>query len=65
MKEDVIENEFQLYKSIQIKKSIESTWIKYEKKKLKGYYKSFGGHTQKLRRRKRRRRKRKANPSPT
>jgi hypothetical protein len=50
LKEDVIENKFQLYKSIQIKKSIERTWIKYEGKKIKGYYEILGGQTRKARR---------------
>jgi len=50
LKEDVIENKFQLYKSIQIKKSIERIWIKYEGKKIKGYYEILGGQTRKSRR---------------
>jgi hypothetical protein len=50
LKEDVIENKFQLYKSIQIKKSIERTWIKYEGKKIKGYYEILGGQIRKSRR---------------
>jgi hypothetical protein len=57
LKEDVIENKFQLYKSIQIKKSIERIWIKYEEKKIKGYCEILGGQTRKSRRIKKKKKK--------